>query len=56
MLKRLQQLEEGITPNHARQERVLNPLSFVVRYGLSFVDWVAALPMTGDFSEQQIRL
>jgi len=56
VLKRLQQLEEGITPNHARQERVLNPLSFVVRYGLSFVDWVAALPMTGDFSEQQIRL
>ena len=56
VLKRLQQLEDGITPNHARQERVLNPLSFVVRYGLSFVDRVAELPMTGDFLEHQIRL
>lgn len=56
VLNRLQQLEDGITPNHVRQERVLNPLSFVARYGLSFVDRVAELPMTGDFSEHQIRL
>ena len=56
VLSRLQQLEDGITPNYSRQERVLNPLSFVVRYGLSFVDRVAELPMTGDFKEHQIYL
>ncbi|MDR3600676.1 MAG: bacillithiol biosynthesis cysteine-adding enzyme BshC [Desulfosporosinus sp.] len=56
VLKRLQELEDGITPNHTRQERVLNPLSFVARYGLSFVDRVAELPLTGDFSEHQLRL
>ena len=56
VLHRLQELEDGLTPHHSRQERVLNPLSFVARYGLSFVDRVAELPMTGDFSEQQIRL
>ncbi|ODA42485.1 bacillithiol biosynthesis cysteine-adding enzyme BshC [Desulfosporosinus sp. BG] len=55
-LNRLQQLEDGITPNHSRQERVLNPMSFVTLYGLSFVDRVAELPMTGDFSEKQIYL
>jgi bacillithiol biosynthesis cysteine-adding enzyme BshC len=55
-LDRLQHLEDGITPNHAKQERVLNPLSFVARYGLSFVDWVAELPLTGGFSEHQIHL
>ena len=56
VLNRLQQLEDGIAPNHSRQERVLNPLSFVARYGLSFVDQIAELPMTGDFSEKQIHL
>ncbi|HEY8910302.1 MAG TPA: bacillithiol biosynthesis cysteine-adding enzyme BshC [Desulfosporosinus sp.] len=56
VLIRLQQLEDGITPNHSRQERVINPLSFVARYGLSFVDRVAELPMTGDFREHQILL
>ena len=56
VLNRLQQLEDGITPNHTRQERVLNPLSFVAHYGLGFMDRVAELPMTGDFSEHQIRL
>jgi len=55
-LMRLQELEDGIAPNHSRQERVLNPLSFVARYGLSFVDRVAELPMTGDFSEHEICL
>jgi len=55
-LLRLQELEDGIAPNHSRQERVLNPLSFVVRYGLSFVDRVAELPITGDFSGHQILL
>ncbi|OLN33465.1 bacillithiol biosynthesis cysteine-adding enzyme BshC [Desulfosporosinus metallidurans] len=55
-LIRLQQLEDGITPNHSRQERVLSPLSFVVRYGLSFVDQVAEIPLTGDFTEHQILL
>jgi bacillithiol biosynthesis cysteine-adding enzyme BshC len=55
-LSRLQQLEDGITPLHSRQERVLNPLSFVARYGLSFVDLVAELPLTGDFREHQILL
>lgn len=53
-LIRLQELEDGLVPNHSRQERVLNPLSFVARYGLSFVDRIAELPMTGDFSEHQI--
>lgn len=51
----LQQLEDGIAPNHSRQERVLNPFSFVLRYGLSFVERVAEIPM-GDFSEHQILL
>ena len=55
-LIRLQELQDGIAPNHSRQERVLNPLSFVARYGLSFVDRIAELPMTGDFSEHQIIL
>ncbi|HEY8875374.1 MAG TPA: bacillithiol biosynthesis BshC [Desulfosporosinus sp.] len=55
-LIRLQELEDGVAPHHSRQERVLNPLSFVVRYGLSFVDRIAELPMTGDFSEHQIQL
>lgn len=56
VLKRLQQLENGITPNHSRQERVLNPLSFIVRYGLSFVDRIAELPLSSDFFEQQILM
>ncbi|MCO1601274.1 bacillithiol biosynthesis cysteine-adding enzyme BshC [Desulfosporosinus nitroreducens] len=55
VLSRLQQLEDGIVPNHSRQERVLNPFSFVMRYGLSFVDRVAEIPI-GDFSEHQILL
>ncbi len=55
-LLRLQELEDGIAPNNSRQERVINPLSFVARYGLSFVDRIADLPMTGDFSEKQILL
>lgn len=55
-LNRLRQLEDGITPHHSRQERVLNPLSFVARYGPGFVDLVAELPLTGDFSEQQMLL
>lgn len=56
VLQRLQQLEDGINPNHSRQERVLNPLSFIVRYGLDFVDRVAELPMTADFTEHKILL
>lgn len=55
-LRRLQELEDGLAPNHSRQERVLNPLSFVARHGLSFVDRIAELPLTGDFTEQQILL
>lgn len=55
-LNRLQQLEDGITPLHSRQERILNPLSFVARYGLSFVDLTAELPLTGDLTEHQILL
>jgi len=55
-LTRLQGLEDGIAPNHSRQERILNPLTFIARYGLSFVDRIAELPMTGDFSEQQLLL
>jgi len=56
VLIRLRELEDGITPHHSRQERVLNPLSFVARYGLSFVDRIAELSMTGDFSEKQILM
>lgn len=52
----LQQLEDGITPLHSRQERILNPLSFVARCGLGFVDLVADLPLSADFTEQQILL
>lgn len=55
VLSSLQELEDGITPHHSRQERVLNPLSFVIRYGLSFVDRVAEIPID-DFSEHQILL
>jgi len=55
VLSSLQQLEDGITPHHSRQERVLNPLSFVIRYGSSFVDRVAEIPI-GDFSEHRILL
>ncbi len=55
VLRNLQQLEDGITPNRSRQERVLNPLSFLIRYGHSFVDQVAEIPI-GDFSEHQILL
>lgn len=51
----LQQLEDGITPNQSRQERILNPFNFVIRYGLSFVERVANVPI-GDFSEHQILL
>ncbi|HBW36473.1 MAG: bacillithiol biosynthesis cysteine-adding enzyme BshC [Peptococcaceae bacterium BRH_c23] len=54
-LKRFQELEDGITPNHSRQERVLNPLSFIARYGLNFVDRIAELPID-SFSEHQILL
>ena len=55
VLSKLQQLEDGITPHHSRQERVLNPFSFVIRYGRGFVDRVAEIPI-GDFSEYQILL
>ena len=55
-LTRLQELEDGVTPDHSRQERVINPLSFVARYGLNFVDRIAEIPLTGDFSEHQIKL
>jgi len=55
IINRLQQLEDGITPHHSRQERVLNPLSFVIRYGLSFVDQVAEISIR-DFSEHEILL
>ncbi|SDG15151.1 bacillithiol biosynthesis cysteine-adding enzyme BshC [Desulfosporosinus hippei] len=54
-LSRLQQLENGITPNNSRQERVLNPLTFVMRYGHSFVDRVSEIPL-GDFDEYPILL
>lgn len=55
VLKRLQELEDGINPNHSRQERIINPLSFIAGYGLSFVDRVAELPIN-SFSEHQILL
>lgn len=55
-LRRLQQLEDGLCPRGGKQERVLNPLSFVSRYGLGFVDSIAALPLTGDFRQQEVRL
>ncbi|KJR45779.1 hypothetical protein UF75_3825 [Desulfosporosinus sp. I2] len=55
LLRSLQQLEDGITPHQSRQERVLNPFSFVIRYGPSFVDRVAEIPIE-DFSEHQILL
>lgn len=55
ILNRLQQLEDGITPHQSRQERVLNPLSFVIRYGDSFVDRVAQIPIR-DFREHRILL
>jgi len=54
-LKGLQELEDGLTPYHSRQERVLNPLNFIARYGLSFVDRIVELPID-SFSEHQILL
>jgi len=55
VLGRLQQLEDGIVPFHSRQERVLNPFSFILRYGFSFIEQVSQIPI-GDFSEHQILL
>jgi len=56
VLLRLQQLEDGIAPNHSKQERIFNPLVFVAQYGPGFVDRIAELPLTGDFAEQQVYL
>ncbi|AFM42671.1 bacillithiol biosynthesis cysteine-adding enzyme BshC [Desulfosporosinus acidiphilus SJ4] len=56
VLNRLQKLEAGIAPNKERQERVLNPLYFVVLYGEGFIERIAELPLTGDFQEQVILL
>ena len=55
-LKRFQMLEDGLTPLMSRQERVLNPLYFVVLFGERFVEQVAGLPLTGEFKEQEVLL
>ncbi|WP_407307383.1 bacillithiol biosynthesis cysteine-adding enzyme BshC [Desulfosporosinus sp. SB140] len=54
VLQRLQILEDGITPNNSRQERVLNPLYFVMLFGDSFIDRIMKLPLTSDFREHEI--
>lgn len=53
VLRRLQELEDGITPFHSRQERVLNPLTFICRYGQGFVDRIAELPIA-EFQEHKL--
>ncbi|AET70257.1 bacillithiol biosynthesis cysteine-adding enzyme BshC [Desulfosporosinus orientis DSM 765] len=55
VLRRLQELEDGITPLHSRQERILNPLTFVCQYGSSFVDNIAELPID-KFEEHKVLL
>ncbi|MGC7870320.1 bacillithiol biosynthesis cysteine-adding enzyme BshC [Desulfosporosinus sp. SYSU MS00001] len=56
VLEGLRVLEDGITPNKGRQERILNPLYFVILFGEGFVERIAELPLTGDFCEQKILL
>jgi bacillithiol synthase len=56
VLNRLRILEAGITPNNSRQERVLNPLYFVMIFGENFINQIAELPLTGDFREHEILL
>ncbi|MHB1652089.1 MAG: bacillithiol biosynthesis cysteine-adding enzyme BshC [Desulfitobacteriaceae bacterium] len=55
-LRRIQQLEDALCPLGSRQERVLNPLSFVVRYGRDFVERVAEIPLTMQLGEHVIVL
>jgi bacillithiol synthase len=56
VLNRLDALEAGITPNNSRQERVLNPLYFVIMFGDNFINQIAELPLSGDFREHEILL
>ncbi|MHB8124339.1 MAG: bacillithiol biosynthesis cysteine-adding enzyme BshC [Desulfitobacteriaceae bacterium] len=55
-LRRFQLLENGLAPKKYKQERLLNPLSFVVRYGPQFVEKIAEIPLNVDFQEQVILL
>ncbi len=55
-LRRFQLLENGLSPKGHKQERLLNPLNFVVRYGPHFVEKIAELPLDPDFQEQVILL
>ena len=55
-LRRFQLLENGLAPIGHKQERQLNPLNFVIRFGPHFVDKIAGLPLNPDFQEQVILL
>ena len=51
-LRKFQQLEDGLYPRGIKQERVLNPLSFLARFGWTFIDQLAELPL--EFEEQEL--
>lgn len=53
MLRRFQQLEDGLYPKGVKQERIINPLTFLVRYGWEFIDRIEehALDM-----EEQVKV
>ncbi|MFZ3102301.1 MAG: bacillithiol biosynthesis cysteine-adding enzyme BshC [Desulfitobacteriaceae bacterium] len=55
-LRRFQLLENGLAPKGHKQERLLNPLNFVMRFGPDFVEKIAELPLKCDFQEQIILL
>lgn len=55
-LRHLQQLQDGLTPYGTKQERILNPFNFVVRYGREFLNQVLVLSLNQDFGEQEIIL
>ncbi len=55
-LRRFQLLENGLAPKGYKQERLLNPLNFVIRFGPQFVEKISELPLNLDFQEQLILL
>lgn len=54
MLRRIEQLEQSVAPFGVKQERVLNPLSFVARFGPQFNLKLSQLRLKADLEEQTI--
>ena len=55
-LKHFHVLENALAPKGIKQERLLNPLNFVVRFGPHFVEKLAELTLNPDFKEQVVLL